>query len=49
VNTGGATLVGTAADGTLVTIHVAMAIVGGFAALLVVGELVRSTNLLDKE
>jgi hypothetical protein len=26
-----------------------MAIVGGFAALLVVGELVRSTNLLDKE
>jgi hypothetical protein len=47
VNTAGATLAGTEADGALKGIHVAMVVIGGFAALLVIGELVRARRGAD--
>ncbi len=49
VNTSGATLAGTEADGTLRIIHVAMGILGAFAGLLVLANVVRARSTPQRE
>ena len=49
VHTNGATLAGTEADGTLRGIHIAMGVLGAFAGLLVVANVVRARSAPQAE